>query len=114
VTTRTQSRPVAALAQLLEEQREALREGRLQDLANMVPRMERAIGTLGADEDPSAKESLRRLATENAVLLQAAQAGVAQARAMRAEAAGIRLSTYDAAGRRSDPAPGPGRILARR
>ena len=114
MTARTQSRPVAALAQLLREQREALREGRLQDLAEMVPRMERAMAAVSASEDPSAQEDLRRLANENATLLQAARAGVAQARAMRAAAAGIRLSTYDAAGRRADPAPGPGRILARR
>lgn len=114
MTTQTRSRALEALTGLLAEQRAALREGRLRDLAAMVPRMERAVGAVTACDDPTAREELRRLASENATLLQAAQAGVAQAMALRTAAAGVRLSTYDATGRKSEQAQDPGRTLARR
>lgn len=114
MTAETRSRAIETLTHLLEDQRAALREGRLQDLAAMVPRMERAVGAMTANDGSTAREDLRRLASENATLLQAAQAGVARARALRAAAAEVRFSTYDATGRKAEQVPNPGRTLARR
>ena len=114
MTPQTRSRDLEALTGLLEEQRVALREGRLKDLAAMVPRMERAIGAVTACKDQTAREDLQRLASENATLLKAAQAGVAQAKALRTAAAEVRLSTYDATGRKSEQELDQGRTLARR
>jgi hypothetical protein len=114
MTTKSDTRALDALKRLLQDQRAALREGRLQDLAAMVPRMERALNALPADGDPSAQAGVRRMAAENAALLEAAVQGVAQARSMRAGAAQVQLTTYDATGRKSAQAPGIGRTLSRR
>jgi hypothetical protein len=114
MTTQSDTRALDALSRLLADQRAALREGRLQDLAAMVPRMERALNALPARGDPAAQAGLRRMASENAALLQAATQGVAQARAMRTGAAQVQLTTYDATGRRSAQAPATGRTLSRR
>ncbi|MFW5655903.1 MAG: hypothetical protein ACOCYW_09735 [Roseicyclus sp.] len=113
MTAHADARAFEAVKRLLQTQRAALREGRLKDLAAMVPHMERALAALPSRIDPSAQADLRKLAAENAALLQAASQGVAQARALRAGAAQVQLSTYDAAGRKSAHPPGMGRTLSR-
>lgn len=114
MTAHADTRALKALSRLLQDQRAALREGRLHDLAAMVPRMERALSALPATGDPATQAGLRRMAAENAALLQAASQGVARARAMRSGAAQVQLTTYDALGRRSAHAPAIGRTLSRR
>lgn len=110
----TARRGAKSLEVLLNEQRAALRSGRLEVLAALVPRFERAIETLDPGGRPEDLTRLRALARENATLLAAAQEGVARAqRQLRAASSGS-LSTYDASGRKSaDPQP-EGRLLARR
>ena len=112
--TRNDLRASQALTRLLQRQRTALREGRLQELADMVPEMERALETLPDQADASDHPNLQQLAAENARLLQAAVQGVAQAREMRNGAARINLTTYDASGRKLAQAPSAGRTLSRR
>jgi hypothetical protein len=113
-----------ALERLLRAQREALRKGELEALARLVTPLERAMEDLasdprhtrpgpGAEVGPQVLERLRRCAAENAVLLEAACAGLQRARALRDRSAAARLSTYDASGRFA-PHVQEGRTLARR
>lgn len=106
-------RPGKRLESILHDQRVALREGRLEELSAIASRLEKA--TVGAAKGLSRAEAekLRTLAQENARLLRAAMAGLAEVRSLRRGARGLRLSTYDALGRLG-PATGHGRTLARR
>ena len=74
--------PIDTLADLLRDQRAALRAGRLDDLAALVPRMDRALDALGRNGDHRRLERLRGEAAETAALIRAAQAGLARARAL--------------------------------
>jgi hypothetical protein len=87
------------LEDLLCEQRHALREGRLDALSSLAPRLERSIAAMAPGLSPSQAARLRDLAAGNAQLLRAALAGLADVRRLRAGAHGTRLATYDASGR---------------
>lgn len=106
-------RLAAKLETLLQDQRAALREGRFDALADLLPRFDRLMATQADAIPPARAVKLQAMAGENARLLQAALAGLAEARQMRRGAHGTRLSTYDATGRLSSPAA-RGQALARR
>ncbi|MGP1355208.1 hypothetical protein [Roseicyclus sp.] len=117
-------KPGETLERLLREQRAALRKGELEALAKLVTPLERAMQDLapgpgktgpgpGAEVGPQVLERLRRCAAENAVLLEAACAGLKRARALRDRGAAARLMTYDASGRFAPDVP-QGRTLARK
>lgn len=99
---------------LLREQRDALRSGRLDALASLVPRLEEAVEQLAQAGATGDLARLREAAAENLTLLAAARTGVDRARRTRRDAASASLSTYDRAGRVSAPVPPPGRTLSRR
>ncbi len=100
------------LAELLALQADALRSGRLEELAAMAGQLEEALGDLGPGIEAATLARLRSRAAENARLLAAARAGVAHVEALRRAPAS--LSTYDSRGRvAAVPAVG-GRTLARR
>ena len=98
---------------LLQEQRTALREGRFEALASVAQRLERAVAARAPDLSPTEAARLRRNAVENARLLRAAMEGLAEVRALRRQAQGASLSTYDASGRLSTAAAS-GQTLSRR
>jgi hypothetical protein len=102
-----------SLGALLDEQRAALRTGRLEDLVGLLPRLERAVAALGPGLGAEELARLRGAAAANAALLVAARDGLARARALREGAGAAVLATYDAAGRKA-PSASAGRTLARR
>lgn len=106
--------PLDELAAILAEQRAALRGGQVQVLADLVPRMERALARLRGVQATPRLVQLRQVAAENAALLRAAGDGVAAVRDLRGAAAKTRLSTYTATGHMTQQAGSPGRTLSRR
>lgn len=106
--------PADALADLLDAQRMALRGGRLDTLADMAPRLQRALADFSASPDADRLPGLRRDAARNAVLIQAALEGLSRVRADRMAIAQSRLSTYDATGRLRDTGRPPQTVLTRR
>jgi len=106
-------RGASRLEALLDEQRAALRAGRLETLGAIAPRLERAIETLKPGIPPPHLARLRSMADDNARLIRAALSGLAEVRTLRAGGQGARLSTYDASGRLS-PQAATGQTLARR
>jgi hypothetical protein len=93
------ARMAERLDALLREQRDALREGRLDALESVAVRLDRAIRALGRDLPPDAAARLRDKAARNARLLGAALSGLSDMRALREDAQRARLTTYDASGR---------------
>lgn len=106
--------PLDDLAAVLADQRAALRSGSIQALADLVPRMERALARSTAASDASRLAQLRHLAAENASLLSAAREGVAAVRMKRSAIKDQRLSTYSQTGRLTDQGAASGRVLSRR
>jgi hypothetical protein len=88
---------------LLREQRDALREGRLDALADVAARLERATRALGPDLPPAAAAELKAMAAQNLRLLGAALSGLSDLRSLREAAHCTRLTTYDATGRLRSP-----------
>ncbi|MCU4651588.1 hypothetical protein N8I71_02020 [Roseibacterium sp. SDUM158016] len=109
-------RVTAEISRLLQVQNDALRAGRLDTLAALVPQLQKAIERLGPDIDRPTPElsRLRRTAARNAELLAAAQDGLRRARMIRDRAAAPALTTYGADGRVAPPPSGAGRTLSRR
>lgn len=100
---------------LLDAQRRALVEGDFAALVRLAPELERAFLRLsGQSGDVAGLGALRDAASRNAVLLRAAERGLAQARQMIGPKQRATLSTYDARGGLQSAAPGAGRTLARR
>lgn len=97
---------------LLREQRTALRHGRLDVLAALVPRLERAVRA-AEGLSPAEAARLRIFAAGNAALLRAALAGLEDVGRLRQGARAARLATYDASGRLAPPSA-QGQTLARR
>jgi hypothetical protein len=106
-------RVASRLEELLGEQRVALRAGQLETLGAIAPRIERAMGMLKPGVPPQELARLREMAAENARLIRAALAGLAEVRALRAGVQVTRLSTSDASGRLSSQVA-TGQTLARR
>lgn len=96
---RESERAAARLEALLGEQRAALREGRLDALGALAPRLERMLATTVPALSATQAAEARAMASENARLLRAALSGLAEARQLRRGAHGTRLATYDASGR---------------
>lgn len=108
------SRALRNLEVLLEDQRSALLSGDLDALARLPDRLSRAMRSLeGPGLHPDQIGRLKEMADHNARLLLAAQRGVAQTIARRADHRAVPLTTYDATGRRSGAAGG-GTVLSRR
>jgi hypothetical protein len=101
------------LEALLQEQRSALREGKFEVLSSLAARLEKVTGSEAREISSADAARLRRVASENANLIRAAMAGLADARKLRRGTRDAALSTYDASGRLSSQAP-MGQILSRR
>jgi hypothetical protein len=117
MTADADDRMAMRLDALLRDQRIALREGRMDALADIAPRLAKLLQSMsapvphGMSREQAAR--LKHMASENARLLRAAIAGLAEARQMRRGAHGIRLNTYDATGRLAKQVT-TGTTLARR
>lgn len=98
---RSEQKAFAAIDALLDAQRDALLNGRLDVLSGLVPRLERAMGILTPGVPRPQIAALHEKAATNARLLQSARSAVAEVRAMRTKATTTTLSTYDASGRLS-------------
>jgi flagellar biosynthesis/type III secretory pathway chaperone len=107
------NRTSLSLDALLQEQRTALREGRFEALASILQRLEQALISREPDHGITDAARLRSMAAENARLLRAAMAGLAEARNLRQRARGTTLTTYDASGRLSSQVHA-GQTLSRR
>lgn len=106
---------VAQVAEVLEQQHTALLAGDLTTLGAMAPQLEQAFERLRRERADAAEVApLMMAAARNARLLQAAQSGVAQARAHLQAARSPNLTTYDAKGRSQAGIPQPSRTLSRR
>lgn len=95
---------VDQLFDILQEEENALKGGKLQGLEDLAFRKERALENL--DLDAPGMERVARLASRNAVLIKATMSGVASARE-RLEShrnADFPLHTYSADGRRQSAA----------
>lgn len=106
--------PLEEIAAILSDQRKALGSGDVRALADLAPRLEKALARVLPTADRTRLASLRRLAAENAALLRAASDGVAAVRDLRKASSAPQLSTYTASGHLSRPVPGAGRTLSRR
>lgn len=102
-------------AEVLEVQYRALLGGDLTRLGHMAPDLEQAFNRLRRDgAAPHEVAPLMVAAARNARLIQAAQSGVAQARAHLSAARLPELTTYDAKGRSRAGIAQPSRTLSRR
>jgi flagellar biosynthesis/type III secretory pathway chaperone len=101
--------PVAALLSLLEDERAALREGRLRALPDIASRKERLVAAVTRSRPgPERAQRLRAAAERNAGLLAACAEGIRAARRLvdAAVAEPAPMQTYSADGRTSQlPAP---------
>ncbi len=105
----------AVVADVLEMQYKALLQGDLARLATMATELAQAFNRLRRERAlPNEVAPLMIAAARNARLLQAAQAGVAQARAHLQSAREPDLTTYDAKGRSQPGIAHPSRTLLRR
>ena len=105
--------PAAAIAAELERIHLALREGRLQGLADSTALLEAALAAL-TEAAPETLALLHRKARRNAACLEAAGRGLRAARRRLAEIKATEgLVTYDSHGKR-DEAQRPAGLLAQR
>lgn len=94
----------AAMADLLDRERQAILAGRFDALKRLLPEKERLVRRLErTPADPHAAEALLQKAAHNGRLLEAVRVGLKDAGARIAALRGPRadLQTYDAAGRKS-------------
>jgi len=106
---------VTQVAEVLELQHRSLLAGDLHRLGTLAPLLEQAFNRLRRERaDPADMAPLMVAAGRNARLVQAAQSGVAQARAHLQAARSPALTTYDAKGQSHAGIPQPSRTLSRR
>ncbi|MBF9042633.1 hypothetical protein HKCCE4037_04805 [Rhodobacterales bacterium HKCCE4037] len=103
------------ISELLKAQTSALLSGDFTQLSKIEGPLGRAFDRLRT-ESASAQvlADIKQRAQRNAVLLQAAQAGVAQAREQIGSRHRATLNVYDATGKTHATRPGDSRLLSRR
>lgn len=105
---------IATVEDLLIAQRNALLTGDLDCLMQLPERLARAMRALASQRPPASKLArLAEIAGHNALLIKAAQRGIAETRARLDDRARVTLTTYDAAGRQW-PTGDAASVLSRR